>query len=287
MAFSGKLSFNPMVDTLKDKDGKPFQFQPPSGNDLPGQGFETGRDTYEPPSPTPTPDSSVNVVVSPTSNRLQVLEPFGPWDGKEFKNVRVLVKVQGKCTTDHISAAGPWLKYKGHLENIAENTLIGAMNADNGQVNVVRDITNGKDDSIPAVAKSYKSQNMPWMVIADHNYGEGSAREHAALQVRYLGCPLIISRSFARIHETNLKKQGVLPLTFANESDWEKINGGDVVETVGVKDLAPGKPVQLLVTKEDGSKLTIDAKHTMSVDQIEWFQKGSALNLIKEKADAA
>ncbi|KAI7851892.1 aconitate hydratase [Circinella umbellata] len=287
MAFSGKLSFNPMVDTLKDKDGKPFKFQPPSGDDLPGQGFETGRDTYEPPSPTPTPDSSVNVVVSPTSNRLQVLEPFGPWSGEEFKNVRVLVKVQGKCTTDHISAAGPWLKYKGHLENIAENTLIGAMNADNGQVNVVRDITNGKDDSIPAVAKSYKSQNMPWMVIADHNYGEGSAREHAALQVRYLGCPLIISRSFARIHETNLKKQGVLPLTFANESDWEKINGGDVVETVGVKDLAPGKPVQLLVTKEDGSKLTIDAKHTMSVDQIEWFQKGSALNLIKEKADAA
>ncbi|KAF7723871.1 aconitate hydratase [Apophysomyces ossiformis] len=284
MAFAGKLSFNPMTDTLLGKDGNPFRFQPPKGDDLPTQGFETGRATYEPPSPTPTPAPSVDIVVSPSSSRLQVLDAFAPWNGEEFRDVRVLVKVQGKCTTDHISAAGPWLKYKGHLENIAENTLIGALNADNGQVNVVRDVTTGQDGSIPEVAKSYKSQQMPWMVVADHNYGEGSAREHAALQVRYLGCPLIISRSFARIHETNLKKQGVLPLTFANEQDWQKISGGDVIETVGVKGLAPGKPVQLLVTKQDGSKLTIEAKHTMSVDQIEWFQKGSALNLIREKA---
>ncbi|KAI8369515.1 aconitate hydratase [Radiomyces spectabilis] len=286
MAFSGKLSFNPMTDTLLDKDGKEFRFQPPQGDDLPSQGFEAGRATYDPPSPTPTPDSSVDIVVSPTSNRLQVLDAFEPWNGQEFKDVRVLVKVQGKCTTDHISAAGPWLKYKGHLENIAENTLIGALNADNGQVNVVRDITNNTDGSIPEVAKSYKKQNIPWMVIADHNYGEGSAREHAALQVRYLGCPMIISRSFARIHETNLKKQGVLPLTFVNEDDYKLISGGDSIETVGVKDIAPGKPVTLIVTKADGSKINIDAKHTMSKDQIEWFQKGSALNLIKEKASA-
>lgn len=167
MAFSGKLTFNPMTDALLDKDGNEFRFQPPQGDDLPSQGFETGRATYEPPSPTPTPDPSVQVVVSPTSNRLQVLEPFEAWNGEEFKNVRVLVKVQGKCTTDHISAAGPWLKYKGHLENIAENTLIGALNADNGKVNVVHDITKGTDGSIPEVAKSYKSQNIPWMVIAD------------------------------------------------------------------------------------------------------------------------
>ncbi|SAM06675.1 hypothetical protein [Absidia glauca] len=287
MSFAGKLSFNPMTDSLTGKDGKPFKFQPPSGDDLPGQGFEAGRATYEPPSPTPTPDSNVNIVVNPSSNRLQVLDAFEPWNGEEFKDIRVLVKVQGKCTTDHISAAGPWLKYKGHLQNIAENTLIGALNADNGQVNLVRDITNGADDTIPEVAKSYKKQNIPWTVIADHNYGEGSAREHAALQVRYLGCPLVISRSFARIHETNLKKQGVLPLTFADEKDWELISGGDVIETSGVKAIAPGKPVQLLVTKADGSKLTIDAKHTMSADQIEWFQKGSALNLIKEKVVSA
>ncbi|KAI9318447.1 hypothetical protein BX666DRAFT_1928057 [Dichotomocladium elegans] len=173
MAFAGKLSFNPMVDTLKDKDGKEFRFQPPQGDDLPIQGFETGRATYEPPSPTPEPIPSVEVAVSPTSNRLQVLEPFRPWNGEEFKNVRVLVKVQGKCTTDHISAAGPWLKYKGHLENIAENTLIGALNADNNQVNLVHDVTNGKDDTIPAVAKSYKSQDIPWTVIADVSCRDG------------------------------------------------------------------------------------------------------------------
>ncbi|KAI9007439.1 aconitate hydratase [Phycomyces nitens] len=286
MAFAGKLSFNPMTDSLLDKDGKPFQFKPPHGDDLPNLGFEAGRATYEPPSPTPTPDPSVEIAVSPESSRLQVLDAFEPWNGEEFKNVRVLVKVQGKCTTDHISAAGPWLKYKGHLENIAENTLIGALNADNQKINMVRDVTTNKEDALPEVAKSYKRQNMPWMVVADHNYGEGSAREHAALQVRYLGCPLIVSRSFARIHETNLKKQGVLPLTFANEADWEKVSGGDVIETVGVADIAPEKPVQLIVTKEDGTKFTIDAKHTMSHDQIQWFKKGSALNLIKENASA-
>ncbi|KAI8066864.1 aconitate hydratase [Gongronella butleri] len=286
MSFAGKLSFNPMTDSLLDKDGNAFQFQPPQGDDLPKQGFEAGRATYEPPAPTPDADASVSINVNPASNRLQVLEPFDAWHGDEFKDVRVLVKVQGKCTTDHISAAGPWLKYKGHLENIAENTLIGAQNADNGKVNIVHDVTNGNDGSIPDVAKSYKSQNIPWMVIADHNYGEGSAREHAALQVRYLGCPLIVSRSFARIHETNLKKQGVLPLTFANEADWERISGGDLIETVGVKDIAPGKPVQLIVTKQDGAKITIDAKHTMSADQIEWFKEGSALNLIKKSVSA-
>ncbi|KAI7870575.1 aconitate hydratase [Spinellus fusiger] len=284
MAFAGRLSFNPMTDTLLDANEKPFRFEPPQGDDLPSLGFEAGRATYEPPSPTPTPDPSVDIVVSPKSSRLQILNAFQPWDGKEFKNVRVLVKVQGKCTTDHISAAGPWLKYKGHLENISQNTLIGALNADNQKINVIHDITTHQEDSLPEVAKNYKRQNIPWMVVADHNYGEGSAREHAALQVRYLGCPLIVSRSFARIHETNLKKQGVLPLTFDNESDWEKISGGDLIETVGVKELAPGKPVQLIVTGENGKQITIQAKHTMSDDQIAWFKKGSALNLIKENA---
>ncbi|OBZ84979.1 Aconitate hydratase, mitochondrial [Choanephora cucurbitarum] len=282
MAFAGKLSFNPMTDRLQTKDGQSFQFKPPSGDDLPIHGFEAGRATYEPPSPTPTPDSSVKINIDPTSNRLQALEPFPAWDGQELKDIRVLVKVKGKCTTDHISAAGPWLKYKGHLENIAENTLIGALNADNNQVNVVTDITNSQEGSIPQVAKSYKRQSINWTVIADHNYGEGSAREHAALQVRYLGSPVIISRSFARIHETNLKKQGVIPLTFKDDADYEKIHGGDVIRTEGLTQLAPGSPVQLIVTKPDGSQLTIDAVHTLSHDQIQWIREGSALNLIKK-----
>ncbi|CAO3656039.1 unnamed protein product [Mucor hiemalis] len=282
MAFSGKLSFNPMTDALKDKNGKDFHFSPPTGDDLPVQGFEAGRATYEPPSPTPTPDASVEISIDPKSNRLQALDAFEPWNGEEFKDIRVLVKVKGKCTTDHISAAGPWLKFKGHLQNIAENTLIGAQNADNGKVNLVTDVTNNKEDTIPEVAKSYKKQNMEWTVIADHNYGEGSAREHAALQVRYLGSPMIISRSFARIHETNLKKQGVLPLTFKNDTDYEKINGGDVIETEGLKNLAPGSPVKLIVTKPDGTKLSIDAVHTLSEDQLQWIREGSALNLIKK-----
>ncbi|KAI8327233.1 hypothetical protein BD560DRAFT_418379 [Blakeslea trispora] len=282
MAFAGQLSFNPMTDRLTGKDGKPFQFQPPTGDDLPAHGFEAGRATYEPPSATPTPDGSVQINIDPTSNRLQALEAFAPWDGQELKDIRVLVKVKGKCTTDHISAAGPWLKYKGHLENIAENTLIGAQNADNGRVNVVTDFTNQTEGSIPEVAKSYKRQSIEWTVIADHNYGEGSAREHAALQVRYLGSPVIISRSFARIHETNLKKQGVIPLTFKHDTDYEKINGGDVIHTEGLKQLAPGSPVQLVVTKSDGTQLKIDAVHTLSHDQIQWIREGSALNLIKK-----
>ncbi|KAI7905709.1 aconitate hydratase [Cokeromyces recurvatus] len=287
MAFSGKLSFNPMTDTLKDKDGKEFRFQPPSGDHLPSQGFDAGRASYTPPSPTPTPDPSVKIKIDPHSSRLQALEAFSPWDGEEFKNIQVLVKVKGKCTTDHISAAGPWLKYKGHLQNIAENTLIGAQNADNGKVNLVRDVREDREGTIPEVAKSYKRQGMEWTVIADHNYGEGSAREHAALQVRYLGSPLIISRSFARIHETNLKKQGVIPLTFKNESDYERINGGDVIETEGLKHLSPGSPVKLIVTKPNGTKFSIDVVHTLSKDQIQWIRAGSALNLIKKNVQAS
>ncbi|RUS27734.1 aconitase, partial [Jimgerdemannia flammicorona] len=284
MTFAGTLTFNPMTDTLLDPQNRPFRFQPPHGDDLPSSGFAPGHATYQPPPPVPTPDPSVSIVVDPASTRLQVLKPFRPWGGREFKGVRVLVKVKGKCTTDHISAAGPWLKYKGHLDNIAENTLIGAMNADNGKVNVVRNVITGGEDSIPEVAKDYKRNKIPWLVVADHNYGEGSAREHAALQVRYLGCPVIVSRSFARIHETNLKKQGVLPLTFADEADYDLVAGGDLIETVGVSDIRPGKDVTIKVTKEDGRVVNIRARHTMSEDQIEWFKRGSALNLIKEQA---
>ncbi|RIA86089.1 aconitate hydratase [Glomus cerebriforme] len=282
MIFAGKLSFNPMIDTLIDKDGKPFKFQSPHGDELPHQGFESGNKDLE---PIITPgNSSIEITIPENSSRLQKLKPFSSWDGNEFKGMIVLIKVKGKCTTDHISAAGPWLKYKGHLENISNNTLIGALNADNEKVNVVRNILTGKDGNIPEVARYYKENNVPWIIIADHNYGEGSAREHAALQVRYLGCPLIISRSFARIHETNLKKQGVLPLIFKNEKDYELFSGGDIIETVGVVGLEPGKDVIVKVKKYGIDKeFEVVTKHTMSKDQIEWFKMGSALNLIANK----
>ncbi|CAG8504065.1 7404_t:CDS:10 [Funneliformis mosseae] len=282
MIFAGKLSFNPMVDTLIDKDGKPFKFQIPHGDELPRQGFESGNEDLEP--IITFGNSSTEITISEDSNRLQKLKPFASWHGDEFKGMRVLVKVKGKCTTDHISAAGPWLKYKGHLENISNNTLIGALNSDNEKVNVVRNILTGEDGSIPDVARHYKENNVSWIIIADHNYGEGSAREHAALQVRYLGCPLIISRSFARIHETNLKKQGVLPLVFKNEKDYELFSGGDIIETVGVVGLEPGKDVIIKVKKYgNGNNFEVVTKHTMSKDQIEWFKMGSALNLIANK----
>jgi len=271
-----------MTDTLIDKDGNPFKFQSPHGDELPRQGFALGNEDLEP--IITFGNSSTEITISEDSSRLQKLEPFSPWQKNEFKELKVLVKVKGKCTTDHISAAGPWLKYKGHLENISNNTLIGALNADNEKINVVRNVLTGKDGNIPEVARYYKKNNVPWIIVADHNYGEGSAREHAALQVRYLGCPLIISKSFARIHETNLKKQGVLPLVFKNEKDYELFSGGDIIETIGVVGLEPGKDVIIKVKKHGTDKeFEVVTKHTMSKDQIEWFKMGSALNLIANK----
>ncbi|KAJ3035824.1 aconitate hydratase [Rhizophlyctis rosea] len=282
MTFAGRLSFNPVTDTLTDASGKPFKFSPPQGQDLPSDGFIPGRQSFAP--ITATADESIQISVEPKSSRLQLLDPFAPWDGKEFTGMKVLVKVQGKCTTDHISAAGAWLKYKGHLENIANNTLIGALNAFNGQVNVVKNELNGEDGSIPDVARYYKSKNVPWIVVADSNYGEGSAREHAALQPRYLGGKAIICRSFARIHETNLKKQGVLPLTFANPADYDRIPQGAVIDTKGLSNIAPGSKISIVVHTPAGESFEIEAKHTMSADQIEWFKAGSALNMIASQS---
>ncbi|KAJ3053779.1 Aconitate hydratase mitochondrial [Rhizophlyctis rosea] len=278
MTFAGRLSFNPVTDSLTDASGKPFKFSPPQGKDLPTEGFIPGRQSFAP--ITATPDESIDITVDPKSTRLQLLDPFQPWDGKEFTDMKVLVKVQGKCTTDHISAAGAWLKYKGHLENIANNTLIGALNAFNGQVNVVKNEITGEDGSIPDVARSYKANGAPWIVVADSNYGEGSAREHAALQPRYLGGKAIICRSFARIHETNLKKQGVLPLTFANPADYDRITQGSIISTKGLINIAPGSKISIVVMTPEGQHFEIEAKHTMSADQIEWFKAGSALNMI-------
>ncbi|KAI9340280.1 aconitate hydratase [Obelidium mucronatum] len=281
LALAGRLSFNPATDTLNDKDGKPFKLAPPSGDSLPANGFDAGRVEFKP-AASPQPDESVEITISPDSQRLQVLEPFAPWNGKDFEDLKVLVKVSGKCTTDHISAAGAWLKYKGHLDNLANNTLIGAVNAHTGKTNLVTNEFTNKEDTIPNVARYYKSQNAAWTVIGDWNYGEGSAREHAALQPRFLGCPLIVSRSFARIHETNLKKQGVIPVTFANPDDYDLITDGCSVSTQGLSELAPGSQVTLKVVGKDGKVNVVAVNHTLSADQIAWIKAGSALNLIRD-----
>jgi aconitate hydratase len=227
LTIAGSLHFNPLTDKLKDKDGNEFLLQPPSGPGLPSRGYDPGQDTYQAP---PATRDAVAVAVSPTSDRLQLLEPFKPWDGKDALDIPILIKTKGKTTTDHISMAGPWLKYRGHLDNISNNMLIGAINAENGEANKVKNLTTGEYDTVPATARDYKKKGIPWVVIGDWNYGEGSSREHAALEPRHLGGLAIITRSFARIHETNLKKQGMLPLTFVNPEDYDKINPEDKVD---------------------------------------------------------
>lgn len=227
MTIAGSLHFNPLTDTLKGADGKEFMLAPPKGDGLPASGsFDPGMNTYQAP---PADRSAVSVAVSPTSDRLQLLEPFKAWDGKDAKDLPILIKCQGKTTTDHISMAGPWLKYRGHLDNISNNMLIGATNEANGEANKVQNFTTGEWAGVPDTARDYKSKNIPWVVIGDWNYGEGSSREHAALEPRHLGGLAIITRSFARIHETNLKKQGMLPLTFQNPEDYDKIRPEDKV----------------------------------------------------------
>jgi aconitate hydratase len=226
LTIAGRLSFNPLTDTLKDKDGKEFKLSPPTGESLPAKGFDPGNNTYQAP---PEDRASVQVAVSPTSDRLQVLQPFQPWDGKDATDMPILIKCKGKTTTDHISMAGPWLKYRGHLDNISNNMLIGAINEANGEANKIQNFTTGEFDAVPAVARDYKKKGIKWVVIGDYNYGEGSSREHAALEPRHLGGLAIITRSFARIHETNLKKQGMLPLTFSDPADYDKIKPEDKV----------------------------------------------------------
>ncbi|KAJ2760196.1 aconitate hydratase, partial [Coemansia nantahalensis] len=295
-ALSGRLSFNPLTDSLADAQGRPFKLQPPEGRELPASGYASGRDEYRP-LLAHEPDRAI--PISPSSARLQTLQAFAPWDGREFAGTRVLVTVQGKCTTDHISAAGKWLKYKGHLENLARNTLIGAANAAlDGAVNEVRNAVEGLEPArgtIPDVAAAYKAAGVPWMVVADYNYGEGSAREHAAMQPRFLGCTMVVARSFARIHETNLKKQGVLPLVFARPDEDYFIFAKDphelVIRTQGVVGLDEREPtVRLLVDRvRDGEVAethSIECRHTMSADQIAWFKAGSALNLIAAQQGA-
>ncbi|KIX00953.1 aconitate hydratase, mitochondrial [Rhinocladiella mackenziei CBS 650.93] len=274
MTIAGDLKFNPLADTLKDKDGNEFKLKPPSGDGLPRNGYDPGRDTYQAP---PEERAQVEVKVSPTSDRLQVLQPFDPWDGKDQLDLPILIKARGKTTTDHISMAGPWLKYRGHLDNISNNMLIGAVNAANGEANKVKNFKTGEWDAVPATARQYKKDGIKWVVIGDWNYGEGSSREHAALEPRHLGGIAIITRSFARIHETNLKKQGMLPLTFSNPEDYDKINPDDKVDLL-CTGLEPGKPMIMRVHPKEGPAWDCELLHTFNAGQIEWFKNGSALN---------
>jgi homoaconitase len=278
MSYSGSTSFNPMTDSIGD-----FRFEPPKGTNLPPAGFSTGNPDFQP-SPA-HPDPSIEVKINPYSDRLAVLEPFEPFPDGDLNGLKVLYKVKGQCTTDTISAAGPWLKYKGHLPNISENTLIGAVNAATGETNVAYD-EDGSKSGIPELAAKWKKQGQSWLVVAEDNYGEGSAREHAALQPRYLGGRIVLAKSFARIHETNLKKQGVIPLTFEDKSDYDKINALDEIDTQGLYDTLKNNGdgrIELRVTKQDGEVLNIPVKHTLSKDQCGFILAGSALNLLAKK----
>eukprot|EP00092_Neocalanus_flemingeri_P028993 GFUD01031476.1.p1 GENE.GFUD01031476.1~~GFUD01031476.1.p1 ORF type:complete len:785 (-),score=232.80 GFUD01031476.1:627-2981(-) len=281
LTMAGSLDFNPLTDTLTCADGSELSLSEPFGDGLPVRGFDPGEDTYQGP---PADGSAVNVDVSPTSDRLQLLTPFDRWIGSDLTDMRILIKVKGKCTTDHISAAGPWLKYRGHLQNISNNLLITAINSENEEMNTVKNQETGEYGGVPNVAQQYRDVGINWVVFGDENYGEGSSREHAALEPRFLGGRAIIVKSFARIHETNLKKQGMLPLTFSDKADYEKVVPDDKVAITGLEDFQPGKPLNCVLTHSDGSSDTIVLDHTFNAGQIEWFKAGSALNRMKEKA---
>ncbi len=280
IAIAGRLDFNPLHDKLINEDGEEVMLDAPQGHELPPEGFDVEDAGYI----APVADGShIEIIVSPTSERLQLLEPFVPITPESLKGVKLLIKAYGKCTTDHISMAGPWLRYRGHLDNIANNTLIGAVNAFNQKTNFVKNQLTGEYGGVPDTQRAYKKAGIKTIVVGDHNYGEGSSREHAAMQPRHLGVAAVLVKSFARIHETNLKKQGMLGLTFANEKDYDLIQEDDTFNFVDIAGFAPNKPLTLEVTHADGSKDTIIANHTYNKTQINWFKKGSALNVIKRE----
>ena len=280
VAIAGRLDFNPLTDKLINQNGEEVSLDPPSGMELPPKGFDVEDNGYL----APVEDgSSVNVVVKETSERLQLLTPFKPWDGDNISGAKLLIKAHGKCTTDHISMAGPWLRFRGHLDNISNNCLIGAVNAFNQKTNFVKNQITGEYGGVPDVQRQYKAAGIETVVVGDHNYGEGSSREHAAMEPRFLGVKVVLVKSFARIHETNLKKQGMLGITFANEADYDLIQEDDTFNFVDLKDFASGRQITVEVVHADGSKDTIMANHTYNAQQIEWFKEGSALNLIKKE----
>ncbi len=277
-ALAGTLDFNPLTDEL---DGQ--RLEPPVGEELPALGFDPGASGFEAP---PEDGSGIDVAVDPASDRLQLLEPFTAWDGQDYAGLPILLKAQGKCTTDHISAAGPWLTYRGHLENISGNLFLGAVNAFTGEAGSGKDQLDGQVKPFPEIARHYGDEGVGWVAIGDRNYGEGSSREHAAMEPRFRGAKVIFARSFARIHETNAKKQGLLPLTFADPDTYDLIDEDDRINVVGLADLAPDQPVRCQIVKPDGTTLDFEVTHTFSPDQIEWFRAGSALNVIRRDLEA-
>lgn len=283
IAISGKLDFNPITDTLTNAQGEEVKLAEPTGMELPSSGFAVEDNGYQEPA---ADGSGIEVVVNPESQRLQLLTPFPAWDGTNITGAKLLIKALGKCTTDHISMAGPWLRYRGHLDNISNNCLIGAVNAYSEATNAVTNQLTGEVDEVPNVARAYKAAGVPSIVVGDHNYGEGSSREHAAMEPRHLGVRAVIVKSFARIHETNLKKQGMLGLTFANEADYDLIKEDDTFNFLDLDQFAAGKPLNLEVVHADGSTDTITLNHTYNEQQIEWFKAGSALNLIRAEQGA-
>ncbi|NKE72257.1 aconitate hydratase [Candidatus Manganitrophus noduliformans] len=278
MAFAGDLTFDPVKGTLSAADGTKIQFEPPRGEELPAKGFAKGEEGFVAPAEN---GDNLTVDLPPTSERLQLLQPFPKWDGKDFSKLPILVKAKGKCTTDHISPAGPWLKYRGHLDKISDNMFLGANNAFTTEAGKANDVLTGESNLTPAqVARRYMAKGVGSVVIGDENYGEGSSREHAAMSPRFLGIKVVITKSFARIHETNLKKQGILPLIFANPKDWENFEQNDRVSVIGLSELAPGKAVDVVIHKADGKEITVQANHSMTAQQIDWFKAGSALNAL-------
>ena len=281
LALGGNLSFNPITDSITTPDGSKFRFKPPSlAPEVPINGFKNTEGIYIPPADNP---EDVEVIINKNSKRLQKLEPFPAWNGNDFHELPILVKAKGKCTTDHISPAGAWLSYRGHLDNLSDNMLLGAVNAFNDQIGNGKNILNNKIESFPQIARQYKKREIPWVIIGDSNYGEGSSREHAAMTPRYLGCVVVITKSFARIHETNLKKQGILALTFENPNDYDKIIESDKISLIGLNNFQAGKTLKCEIVHENGTKDEINLKHSYNNMQIQWFCSGSALNVLHSR----
>ncbi len=280
LAIAGKLTFNPMKDKLMNDKGEAVMLDEPHGEELPQRGFDVKDPGYKAPA---EDGSSIEIVVNPKSERLQLLEPFEPSDEKDFLMMRLLIKAKGKCTTDHISMAGPWLRYRGHLDNISNNLLIGAVNYFNEQTNHIKNQLTGKYSAVPETQRAYKSSGIPTIVVGDENYGEGSSREHAAMEPRHLGIKAVLVKSFARIHETNLKKQGILALTFANKNDYDKVQEDDIIDILGINEFRPNNPFEINLTHADGSKDKFLANHSYNQTQIEWFKAGAALNIIRKQ----
>ena len=283
LAIAGDLTFNPMTDTLTNAKGEKIKLKAPEGLEAPANGYAVEDAGYQEPA---RDGSKVQVLVSPTSERLQLLDAFRPWEGTDLNGLKLLIKVKGKCTTDHISMAGPWLKFRGHLDNISNNMLIGAMNSFNEKTDSVKNQLTGEYGSVPAVQRAYKAAGIGSIVVGDENYGEGSSREHAAMEPRHLGVRAILVKSFARIHETNLKKQGMLALTFADKSDYDKIREDDNIDIVGLTSFAPGKQLSIRLNHKDGTTEQFNVNHTYNENQIEWFKAGGALNIIRSQVNA-